>query len=224
MSGSVKLNLPAGGSKTISAPDSASDETITLPAGTKTLLATDGDGSSLTGVGGGAWTYISSATASTSSTLSFTSLSTAKVYVVVLAEVQGSAPNSTLWMRTSTDGGSSYDSGATDYGYHVMKMNTWSSAYSGDFSNSGAAQMVVGVEVGSDSGEHRSGFIYIFNPSDTTQYTSIKTDLTGTQDNGYSAMSIGVGCRNAITDVDAIQFLMNTGTIKTGTFHLFSID
>ena len=40
MSGSVKLNLPAGGSKTISAPDSASDETITLPAGTKTLVDT----------------------------------------------------------------------------------------------------------------------------------------------------------------------------------------
>ena len=41
MSGSVKLNLPAGGSKTISAPDSASDETITLPAGTKTLATVE---------------------------------------------------------------------------------------------------------------------------------------------------------------------------------------
>ena len=41
MSGLVKLKLPLGGSKTISAPDSASDETITLPAGTKTLQATD---------------------------------------------------------------------------------------------------------------------------------------------------------------------------------------
>ena len=37
MSGSVKLKLPAGGSKTISAPDSASDETITLPAGNQTV-------------------------------------------------------------------------------------------------------------------------------------------------------------------------------------------
>ena len=53
MSGLVKLKLPAGGSKTISAPDSASDETITLPAGTKTLLATDGDGSQLTNLPAG---------------------------------------------------------------------------------------------------------------------------------------------------------------------------
>ena len=51
MSGQIKLNLPSGGSKTIAAPDSAATETITLPAGTKTLLATDGDGSGLSGVG-----------------------------------------------------------------------------------------------------------------------------------------------------------------------------
>ena len=41
MSGSVKLNLLSGGSKTILAPDSASDETITLPAGTKTLATVE---------------------------------------------------------------------------------------------------------------------------------------------------------------------------------------
>ena len=41
MSGLVKLKLPLGGSKTISAPDSASDETITLPAGTKTLATVE---------------------------------------------------------------------------------------------------------------------------------------------------------------------------------------
>ena len=41
MSGQIKLKLPSGGSKTIAAPDSAATETITLPAGTKTLLAND---------------------------------------------------------------------------------------------------------------------------------------------------------------------------------------
>ena len=41
MSGLVKLKLPLGGSKTISAPDSASDEVITLPAGTKTLATVE---------------------------------------------------------------------------------------------------------------------------------------------------------------------------------------
>ena len=49
MSGSVKLKLPAGGSKTISAPDSASDEVITLPAGTKTLADTSLSNLSATG-------------------------------------------------------------------------------------------------------------------------------------------------------------------------------
>ena len=48
---SVKLNHALGGSTTLEAGDTASAETITLPAGNKTLLATDGDGSQLTGVG-----------------------------------------------------------------------------------------------------------------------------------------------------------------------------
>ena len=41
MSGQIKLNLPSGGSKTIAAPDSAATETITLPAGTKTLATVE---------------------------------------------------------------------------------------------------------------------------------------------------------------------------------------
>jgi len=45
---SVKLKLPLGGSKTISAPDSASDETITLPAGNQTVATQ----SQVNGLGG----------------------------------------------------------------------------------------------------------------------------------------------------------------------------
>ena len=41
MSGQIKLKLPSGGSKTIAAPDSAATETITLPAGTKTLATVE---------------------------------------------------------------------------------------------------------------------------------------------------------------------------------------
>jgi hypothetical protein len=50
MSGGIKLNLPSGGVSTLQAPDSASDSVITVPSGTSTLLATDGDGSGLTGL------------------------------------------------------------------------------------------------------------------------------------------------------------------------------
>ena len=50
----VKIQGHASGTGvlTVTAPNTSTDRTITLPDGTGTLLTTDGDGSSLTGVGG----------------------------------------------------------------------------------------------------------------------------------------------------------------------------
>ena len=60
----VKIAGHASGSGTltIQAPDTSSSRTITLPDATGTLLNSDGDGSSLTGVGGGAWELVGSIT------------------------------------------------------------------------------------------------------------------------------------------------------------------
>ena len=50
----VKITNSSGSSTvTLSAPNTSSDRTITLPDATGTLLTTDGDGSSLTSVPGG---------------------------------------------------------------------------------------------------------------------------------------------------------------------------
>tara|TARA_R110000744_G_scaffold167506_1_gene284978 strand:- start:1538 stop:1882 length:345 start_codon:yes stop_codon:yes gene_type:complete len=51
---------------TITAPNTSTDRTITLPDGTGTLLTTDGDGSGLTGVGATTLNAVTNITVSTS--------------------------------------------------------------------------------------------------------------------------------------------------------------
>src|SRR3990167_8133940 len=66
--------------------------------------------------GAGNWIKISSATASASATINFTGLTnTYSTYVVTISNLAPATDATTLWMRTSTDGGASYDAGASDY-------------------------------------------------------------------------------------------------------------
>mgnify|MGYP006970129807 CR=1 FL=1 len=67
----VKIQGHASGTGviTVTAPNTSTDRTITLPDATGTLLNSDGDGSSLTGVGGGAWELVGSITSTANSTV-----------------------------------------------------------------------------------------------------------------------------------------------------------
>ena len=59
----IKGNSSGTGVLTIEAPNTNTDRTITLPDGTGTLLNSDGDGSSLTGISAGADTSLSNLSA-----------------------------------------------------------------------------------------------------------------------------------------------------------------
>ena len=66
--------------------------------------------------GAGAWEYISTVTASNDSTVAFTGLSSSyKAYRVALIAVVPSSDNVDFYLRTSTNNGSSYDSGGSAY-------------------------------------------------------------------------------------------------------------
>jgi len=62
----VQGHATATGTLTIASPNSSTDRTITLPDATGTLLTTDGDGSSLTGMGATTLNTVTNITVSTS--------------------------------------------------------------------------------------------------------------------------------------------------------------
>lgn len=169
---------------------------------------------------------ISSSTASSSSEITFTGLSsTYNTYMISMQGVVPGTDNVALYFQTSTDNGSTYDSGASDYQWNY---NVWSSGVGdneGDTSDSkiAIAGQSSGEELGTAAGETLSGTIFIFNPSATTYTKFISTgnyhDDT-TSISGYT----GGGFRESAADVDAVRLYMSSGNIASGTFKLYGMN
>ena len=125
--------------------------------------------------------------------------------------------NTQLQMRTSTDGGSTFDSGASDYTYRAINaVGTYSS-----IGSTGASEIALtgsgSSGLGNVSGDEVSGEIIFNNPRDTDAAVGLNWRLTG--ENGASLLLwLGGGKRAADGDVDGYQIFMSSGNIATARF------
>ena len=145
---SVKLNHALGGSTTLEAGNTASAETITLPAGNKTLLATDGDGSQLTGIN-----------AATVATTAPSSPSTGDMWFdstsgTTAMKVWNGGGWDHLSNKFSATGGteSTYTSGGVEYKLHAF---TTSGTFTAE--SSGTVDVLVVAGGGGTDGYHAGG-------------------------------------------------------------------
>jgi len=169
---------------------------------------------------GGAWTYISTATASDDASVNFTGLSSSYfAYVVLMENVVPATDATEMRIRTSSNNGSSYDSAASDYGYAVLDV-TSGTGVSSDQTSSRMEFTIDGI--GADTGEELSGELYIINPS-AARYTKIYFRSSYINSFSFPCYTAGMGVRNSAADVDAFQFFMESDNIASGTFKLYGI-
>lgn len=163
--------------------------------------------------------FISSATASGDASIDFTGLtSTYFMYELIVDNITPST-DATLYLRTSTDGGSTYDNTAGDYQW------VYGTAFSGG-SSQGASGSDTEIEiagVGSAANENGFGRIRIYNPSDSSNYTQVEWQIAADNGSGLLVIYNGAGSRRATADVDAFQLLFNTGNVASGNFRLYGI-
>ena len=173
--------------------------------------------------GGGAWSLISTQTASNDATIVFTDLTSANfAYVFVIENLAPATDDVDLRVRTSTDNGVGYDAGASDYAYSVNV--TTSGVTDSTASSIILTGSIIGSEFGMGNASNEIGafVIWLINPS-STNYTMLSAhgfyvDAGGTREN-----IVGGGMRKSAADVDAIQFSMDSGNISTGTFKLYGV-
>jgi hypothetical protein len=165
------------------------------------------------------WVLISSATASASATISFTGLSsTYKHYVLTITDLIPATDNVILYLRTSTNGGSTYDSGASDY---IWNTNVTTGAANFP-AGATAAQIRLLDTVGNAAGEVANGVVWLHAPSTATKFmTNSHLSHFGASD--FFAETLGNGVRNTAADVDAVQLLMSSGNITSGEFRLYGV-
>lgn len=208
--------------------DASGNPTAVGPGSDGEVLTSTGAGSPPAfeaAAGGGAWTFISTGTASSSATISFTNLSSSyAAYVVVINDLVPST-SADILLRTSTDNGSSYDNSSSDYSWGCARWNAYTTTQVHQIDSSPGPNTSITLfdSCGNDTGEIVAGFVYIFNPAGTL-YTTIRSDLWGTQNDGVAAEGNGIGIRKSAADCDAIQFFLSTGTVTSGTFRLYGIN
>ena len=129
-------------------------------------------------------------------------------------------------MRTSTNGGSSYDSGASDYAYIYDRLaNTVvdGQVSAGD-TKIELAPANVNIGLSNVSTEPSVGMASIHTPGSATKCMVRWGIAVNPANPGFVlARYQGNGVRNTAADVDAIRFLMSSGNISTGSFRLYGI-
>ena len=177
----------------------------------------------------GSLTLLSTATASSSSSISFTSGidSTYDVYQFEFNNIHASNV-SHLQFQCSTNGGSSYGIPMTTTYFravHDEADTTASLTYDtgSDLAQSTSFQLLTENSSNND-GESVSGIFYFFSPSSTTY---VKHFISITQHNRdtpqYSDNFYVAGYLNTTSAINAIKFQMNTGTMDDGKIKMYGI-
>jgi len=180
--------------------------------------------------GGGALKLLSTQTASASATIDFTSGidSTYDSYVFKFINIHPATDNVNFTVNFSTDGGSNYN---------VTKTSTYFQAYHNETNGVSALNYVsdrdlaqstsdqqIANGIGSDNDQQASGYLHLYNPSNTTFVKHFITRFNIANEAQYSVDNYVAGYGNTTSAVNAIQFRMSSGNIDSGVIKLYGIS
>jgi len=134
-------------------------------------------------------------------------------YQFILDEIIPVTDTAILYLRTSADGGSTFDSGAGDYQYRMSINNTL-------FSGTSNTEIRLSAGGGTSTGEGISGDVHCFNPSGAN-YTRFSYQITMRAADTLQYYTDGIGMRQSAAAVDAVQFLFSSGNFTSGTIKLY---
>jgi hypothetical protein len=178
---------------------------------------------------GGTLTLLSTQTASSSATISFTTGldSTYDEYIFKFINIHPQTDGVEFTFNGSTDAGSNYN---------VTKTTTYFLAETDEAGASGSisyqtsrdlAQSTsfqdLGVDIGSDNDQNSSGFLTLFNPSSTTYVKHFICTIQQAHQNDLSLVGHVAGYFNTTSAINAIQFKMNSGNVDDGIIKLYGV-
>ena len=188
------------------------------------------------GVSGGAMNLISTQTASSSSTLSFTSNidDTYDEYVFKFYDIHAATDTAIFSFQGNASGGSGYNETITSSyfeAYHQENDADTSLTYntSGDQAQGTGFQSLSQQGLGVGTGENDMclvGSLHLYAPSDTTFITHFISSINYNDKSAsvYSNNTFVAGYFNLTGAIDEIQFKMSTGNIDAGVIKLYGIS
>lgn len=202
------------------APTTTRGDIIVRDASTNTRLAKGNSGDVLTmgandpawsAPASSGWTLLTSGTISNSASsldIVLTSYTSYRALVFVLTSNRPATDNVEFWFRTSTNGGSSYDSGAANYGYSYNIADDGTNF--ADFRATDTEMTLVST-IGNASNEGISLTLWAYDLANTARYTGFYWYGTSVDNISSTGEFSGGGARKTAADVDAIRFLWSSG-------------
>ncbi len=182
----------------------------------------------LGGGGGGAWTAIETVTISNQAEVDMDLSGSHKMYMFHIDNLVTANDDIELWMLVSVDGGSTFLTGASDYGWNSDGgTESTSLIATGDVADA-QIKITRGFlpgTVGTGTAESYNGFISVHNANQTTKAICVSGHI-GLLDQG--SLIGGSGLRGAlianIDEVDAIRFRAETGNLSSGRITLYGLS
>ena len=181
-----------------------------------------------TATAGGSLVKLSSTTASSSASISFTSglTSTYKEYIFIFNNIHPSA-TSHLTFQCSTDSGSNYNTTLTSSFFQAEFAEAGSNEAVGYQASSDQAQGTafqrLFSSVTTTADDSGSGYLHLFEPSSTTFVKHFMATANNVA-SAYTQNSFVAGYFNTTSAIDAIQFKLASGNIDAGTITLYGIN
>ena len=182
------------------------------------------------GVGGGSMNLISTQTASSSSTISFTSGidSTYKEYIFKFINIHPATNQVAFTFNGSIDSGSNYNVAKTTTYFiarHTENDATTELTYETGFDLAqGTGFQSLVRQTGNGNDECCAGYLHLYDPSSTTFIKHYMARFNDYEHNDQSTDNYTGGYFNTTSAIDAIQFKFGSGNIDSGTIKLYGIS
>jgi hypothetical protein len=178
----------------------------------------------------GAMTLLSTQTASSSATISFTSGidSTYKEYVFRFYDIHPATDQQQLTFQVDTGTNTSYNQTITSsvfQAYHnegdTAAVLTYVTGYD---QAQGTAFQLISEATGNANDECVSGYLHLFDPSNATFVKHFIGRTQAAEGTGYSGDTYAAGYVNTTTAITRVQFKMASGNMDSGVIKLYGIS
>ena len=128
-----------------------------------------------------------------------------------------------LWMRTSSNGGSNYDSSSSDYNY--VNAILADSAASETITTSGGDSKIkmTNNDIGNTSTYGYNGEITLLNQTSTAFWSRVFHNGYYISSASAGVLSRGGGAREQAQDTDAVRFYFSSGNISAGNYAVYGL-
>jgi hypothetical protein len=175
---------------------------------------------------GGSLEFIVTSAASNSASIEFTSThitSTYNNYVIVLRSIVAGTNLAVPWLRISTDGGSTWKSGAGNYLWATTGLSSSAGSLNGASAGDTEYQIIGTQQLGTDAGEMLNAWIVMYDPLNTSSKTCFQTSTSYLNVSSALMQQDSCGNYNTVGATNGVQLLMSSGNIASGQVTLYGV-